>query len=301
MHTLITGGTGFIGLELARRLRGDGHAVTVLTRDPERARGLLPGGTQAIDDLSPLTGVDAVVNLAGENLGAQRWNAARKRAFRASRLGITQRLNAWIAALPRRPWALVSGSAIGYYGPRGDETITEDSAPGDDFSATLCRDWEAEARQAEALGLRVCTLRTGIVLGPANAASGGALAQMLPAFKLGAGGPMGSGRQWMSWVHRDDLVDLIRWLLATGGARGAYNGTAPAPARNAEFARALGRALHRPARLPMPAFALRAIVGEMAELLLTGQRVLPQRALDQGFAFRYPALDAALADVLAAR
>ena len=301
MHALITGGTGFIGLELASALLRDGHAVTVLTRDPKRALRRLPSGAKALDDLARLDGVDAVVNLAGENLGAGRWNSERKQAFYDSRIGTTRRLNDWLAGLSRRPSVLVSGSAIGYYGPRGDERITEDSAPGSDFSAGLCRAWEIEAQKAEALGLRVCRVRTGIVLGPNGPAGGGALAQMLPPFRLGAGGPMGTGRQWMSWVHRADLVALIRWLIETGSAHGAYNGTAPEPVTNAEFAKALGRAVHRPALLPMPRFALRAIVGEMAEILLTGQKVLPQRSLDQGFRFRFKALPEALADVLATR
>lgn len=299
MHILITGGTGFIGGALAEGLRRDGHAVTVLTRNPDAARQRLPAGCTAIDDLAPLEGVDAVVNLAGENLGAGRWNAERKQAFRDSRLDTTGRLIAWLGTLSRRPAVLISGSAIGYYGARGDETITEDSRPGSDFSARLCRDWEAVAAQAEVLGVRVSTLRTGVVLGRSGGKVAGALAQMLPAFRLGGGGRMGSGRQWMSWIHLDDEVALIRWLIDQDAARGAYNATAPAPVTNAEFAKTLGRALHRPAWLPMPGFALRAIVGEMAEILLTGQKVLPQRSLDQGFKFRFPTLEAALADVLA--
>jgi uncharacterized protein (TIGR01777 family) len=299
MHTLITGGTGFIGLALVADLLRDGHKVTVLTRDPAAASKRLPDGAKAVDDLAPLEAVDAVINLAGENLGAARWTDARKQAFRASRLSTTRRLVEWMATLAARPAVFVSGSAIGYYGPRADEIIREDNLPGDDFSARLCSDWEAEAMKAEALGVRVCTLRTGIVLGKPGAAGGGALTQMLPAFKLGAGGPMGSGRQWMSWIHLDDEVALIRWLIDTDSAKGAYNATAPTPVTNAEFARALGHALHRPALLPMPGFMLKLIVGEMAEILLTGQKVLPQRSLDQGFTFRYPSLDAALADVLA--
>ncbi len=301
MHILITGGTGFIGLELVAGLLRDGHRVTVLTRDQAQALLRLPAGAEALADLASLDAVDAVVNLAGESLGAKRWNARRKQVFRDSRIGTTRRINDWMAGLARRPTVMVSGSAIGYYGPRGDETITEDSTPGEDFSARLCRDWEAEAIKAEALGVRVCRLRTGIVIGQPNAAGGGALTQMLPAFRLGGGGPMGSGRQWMSWVHRDDLVALIRWLIDKTTAQGAYNGTSPAPVTNAEFAKMLGAALHRPAILPMPGFALKMIVGDMAEILLTGQRVLPQRALAQGFVFRFPSLAAAFGDVLARR
>ncbi|GAC1620319.1 MAG: TIGR01777 family oxidoreductase [Nevskia sp.] len=299
MHVLITGGTGFIGLELVAGLLRDGHEVTVLTRDPAEALRRLPLRAQAIDALAPLKGgVDAVVNLAGENLGAGRWSEARKRVFRTSRLETTRRLVGWMAGLAQRPAVMVSGSAIGYYGARGEETVAEDSCAGSDFSAGLCRDWEAEAMKAEALGLRVCTLRTGIVLGRSRGEIAGALAQMLPAFRLGGGGPMGSGRQWMSWIHLADELGLIRWLIDTATAQGAYNGTAPQPARNAEFAQALGAALHRPAFLPMPGFALKLIVGEMAEILLTGQKVLPQRCLGQGYVFRFPGLEAALRDVL---
>jgi hypothetical protein len=185
---------------------------------------------------------------------------------------------------------LVSGSAVGWYGPRDDEELGEDAEPGGDFSAQLCRGWEAEAIKAEALGLRVCRVRTGIVLD----AGGGALAKMLPPFRFGIGGRMGDGRQWMSWIARADLVAMIRWLIDSDAASGAFNGTAPAPETNAGFARALGRALHRPAALPTPAFALRLLFGEMADLLLTGQRVVPRRALAQGFAFRFPRLGPAL-------
>jgi uncharacterized protein (TIGR01777 family) len=189
---------------------------------------------------------------------------------------------------------VVSASAIGWYGPRGDTPLGEDAAPGSGFQSELCRAWETEARAAEALGMRVCRARIGVVLD----AGGGALARMLPPFRLGLGGPVGDGRQWMSWIHRADLVALLIWLLEQDQARGAYNATAPAPLRNAAFAEALGRALRRPARLPMPGFALRLLLGEMADLLLTGQRVLPVRALAQGFVFTYPDADAALKQIL---
>jgi len=298
MHVLITGGTGFIGRELAALLLSDGHAVTVLTREITSAGNRVPNGAKAIRDLAKAEPVDAVVNLAGASLGGARWNAVTKMGFRTSRIDTTRRLVEWISRLPVKPKVLVSGSAIGWYGPHGDEKLTEREPAGDDFSATLCRDWEAEAGKAAALGVRVCTLRTGIVLGPDGPAGGGALAQMLPAFRLGGGGPMGSGKQWMSWVHRADLVALIRFLIERDVAAGPYNGTAPEPVTNAEFAKTLGRVLSRPAFLPMPGFALKMIVGEMAEILLTGQRVIPQAALDQGFAFRFPTLDAALRDVL---
>lgn len=300
MHVLITGGTGFIGRELALNLLADGHTVTILTREITSAGNRVPSGARAIRDLARADAVDAVVNLAGANLGAARWNPVTKMGFRTSRIDTTRRLVDWLRRLEaeRRPKVLVSGSAIGWYGPRGDEPLAESEAAGDDFSATLCRDWEAEAAKAEDLGVRVCTLRTGIVLGPSGPAGGGALAQMLPAFRLGGGGPMGSGRQWMSWIHRADHVALMRFLIDRADLRGAFNATAPNPVTNAEFAKTLGRVLKRPAVLPMPGFALKMIVGEMAEILLTGQRVVPRAALEAGFVFRYPELEGALRDVL---
>lgn len=294
MHFLITGGSGFIGSALCRSLVADGQRVTVLTRNAARAGRRVPPSVACIERLDAATAVDAVVNLAGENLSARRWTAARKREFVASRLGTTQRLLEWMAAQPVRPRVLVSGSAVGWYGPRDAEELGEDAAPGDDFAARLCRSWEAEAGKAAALGVRVCCVRTGIVLGR----DGGALQRMLVPFRLGLGGRMGSGRQWTSWIAREDLVALIRWLVDHEHAAGAYNGTAPAPVTNAEFARELGRQLHRPVLLPMPAFALQVLFGEMAGLLLTGQRVLPVRARTEGFVFRHRDLASGLAAAL---
>ncbi len=300
MHVLITGGTGFIGRELAASLLADQHSVTVLTREITSAGNRIPAGAKAIRDLGKADDIDAVVNLAGANLGGVRWNPVAKMGFRSSRIDTTRRLVDWMSRLSVKPKVLISGSAIGWYGPQGDDKLTEIAPAGSDFSATLCRDWEAEAQKAAVLGVRVCTLRTGIVLGPDGPAGGGALAQMLSAFRLGGGGPMGSGKQWMSWVHRADLVALIRYLIERDMTSGPYNGTAPEPVTNGEFAKTLGRVLKRPAILPMPGFALKMIVGEMAEILLTGQRVIPQAAMDQGFRFRFPTLEAALRDVLGA-
>lgn len=294
MHVLITGGSGFIGRELCKQLFLAGHTATVLTRQPAKALPL--PGVRWVATLQEAQQVDAVVNLAGEPLAAGRWNTARKQLFRDSRIGTTQKLLSWVESLEQRPRVLVSGSAIGYYGAHDDSALTESAAPGEDFAATLCRDWETEALKARALGLRVCTLRIGIVLGN----DGGALAQMLPPFRLGAGGPMGSGKQWMSWVRRSDLVRLILWLLQTESASGAYNGTAPQPVTNREFARTLGAVLSRPAVITTPAFALKLMFGEMAEaLLLTGQRVLPAKAQAEGFVFLHPELGPALRDLLA--
>jgi uncharacterized protein (TIGR01777 family) len=293
MHILITGATGFIGTALCARLMTSGHTLSALTRDPARAAARLPG-VRITASLDEARDVEAVVNLAGEPLADGRWNTVRKQAFRDSRLGTTRQLVAWMARQSVRPRVLVSGSAIGYYGPRDDTALDESAPPGDDFAAQLCRDWETEAMQAETLDVRTCRVRTGIVLGT----QGGALAKMLPPFRLGAGGPMGDGTQWMSWIHRDDLVRMIQWLLEHDHAGGAYNGTAPTPVTNRAFATALGRALHRPAVLPTPAIALKLAFGEMAQLLLTGQRVLPAHALAEGFTFQFPTLDAALADLL---
>ncbi|MGS1077951.1 TIGR01777 family oxidoreductase [Pseudoxanthomonas beigongshangi] len=293
MRILLTGGTGFIGRPLCARLMAGGHRLTVWSRHPALARQRLPG-VAVIEDLAEAGEIEAVVNLAGEPLAARRWNARQKQAIRDSRLGTTAKLIRWMTPQLRRPHVLVSGSAIGYYGPRDDALLDESTPPGEDFAATLCRDWEYAAMQAEDLGLRVCRLRTGIVLGP----DGGALGKMLPPFRWGMGGPFGDGRQWMSWIHREDLVSLIVWLLEQESAGGAYNGTAPEPVRNRDFARGLGRTLHRPALLPMPAPLLRLALGEAAQLLLTGQRVIPMHALVEGFRFRFPQLDDALRDVL---
>ena len=292
MHVLITGGTGFIGQALAGALLADGHAVSVLTRDRARAATVLPAQAMALDQL-PAVAPQAVVNLAGENLGAHRWNPTRKRAFVESRAGTTRRLVEWMKALPQPPSVLVSGSAVGYYGARGDEALTEDAPAGAEFQSELCAAWEAEARKAEALGVRVCRIRIGVVLGQ----GGGALAAMKLPFQLGLGGPLGSGAQWMSWIHRNDLLRLIRWLLADERCSGAYNATAPEPVTNREFAKTLAASLNRWALVPMPAPVVKVLVGEMSHLLLTGQKVVPARALAEGFRFDFPALDGALREV----
>ncbi|MEA5124204.1 TIGR01777 family oxidoreductase [Xanthomonas floridensis] len=293
MRLLITGGTGFIGQALCPALLHAGHQVSVLTRDTRRAGRVLPGVT-AVERLDGMQ-AEAIINLAGEPLAAGRWTASRKQRFRDSRLGITRQLHDWIArqSPEQRPSVLISGSAVGYYGDRGDTALTEADSAGDDFSALLCRDWEAEAARIGALGPRVSVVRTGIVLDR----DGGALARMLPAFRFGGGGPFGDGRHWMSWIHRADMVALLVWLLQHGQA-GAYNATAPNPVTNAQFARTLATVLHRPALLALPAGLLRLGFGEMAELLLVSQRVLPQRALDAGFRFQYTQLDAALRAIL---
>ncbi len=294
MNVLITGGSGFIGKHLSVQLLAQGHSVWVLTRTAAKARAQVPADVTLVEQLEGLQGIEAVINLAGENLAGGRWSASRKAAFRSSRIETTKRLVAWMQSLTQRPQVLVSGSAIGYYGDHADDVLTEADPPASDFAALLCRDWEAAAEEASVLGVRVCRVRIGIVLGT----DGGALAKMLAPFRLGLGGRMGDGRQWMSWIHRDDLVHLLCWLLQTQDAVGAFNATAPTPVRNAEFSSVLARVLGRPALLPMPALALRTMFGEMASLLLGGQQVQPARAESLGFAFRYATLEPALRDLL---
>ncbi len=294
MHVLVTGGTGFIGQPLCARLLASGHRVTVPSRQARRIAARMPQ-VRLVERLDQADPADAVINLAGEPLTGPRWTPALKQRLRQSRLDATRRLHDWIAAHPAqaRPRVLVSGSAVGYYGDRGDTPLDEDAPPGEDFAATLCRDWEAEALRIGALGPRVSLLRTGIVLGR----DGGALARMLPAFRLGAGGRFGDGHHWMSWIHRDDLIALILWLLDDTHS-GPFNGTAPHPLSNRAFAQTLAHALHRPSLLPLPAAVLRLAFGEMADLLLVSQRVLPRRAQKAGFVFRFPTLPDALDDIL---
>jgi uncharacterized protein (TIGR01777 family) len=298
MRVTLTGATGLIGARLVAALRGRGDEVTVLSRSPERARERLGAGIDAAawDPLAgpapagALGGADAVVHLAGEPV-AQRWSAEAKERIRSSREHGTANLVAGLRAAEPAPRALVSASAVGYYGPRGDEQLDESAPPGEDFLAQVCVAWERKAQTAAELGIRVAVVRTGVVLD----AGGGALAKMLPPFRAGVGGPVAGGRQWMPWIHLDDLVGIYLAAL-DGGAdwSGPLNGSAPAPATNAELSRALGRVLRRPAVLPVPAFALRLLYGEMAQIVTTGQRAVPRRALALGYAFRHPGLEPAL-------
>lgn len=297
-HVLITGGSGFIGQALCPRLLAAGFDVSVLTRDARRAARALPPGLRLLESLDALAdqpAVATVVNLAGEPLAGRRWNAARKAAFYRSRVDFTAGLVDYFSRAGA-PATVVSGSAIGYYGPHGDEQLAEDGAAVDSFSRRLCAAWEQEALGFEALGSRVTRLRIGVVLDR----GGGALAALLPAFRLGLGGPIASGRQLMSWIHRDDLVSLILDAIDREALAGAINATAPGAVTNREFATALGRALHRPARITTPGWAMRLLFGEMAdELLISGQRVYPARALAAGFQFRYPDLASALGAIFA--
>ena len=298
MKVLVTGGTGFIGRHLVKRLLARGDDVTVLSRNPSGATRQLPATRiLAWDPMagppaeSALDSIEAVVNLAGDSIAKGRWTEAKKKKIRESRTIATRNLVAGIASGQTRPRVLVSGSAIGYYGPHGDEVLDETAPPGVDFLAGVSKDWEAEARAAERTGARVCVIRTGIVLG----AGGGALQAMLMPFRLGLGGPSGSGRQWMSWIHIDDQCGLILHAIDRADVSGVINVTAPNPVQNRQFAKTLGNALNRPAVLPAPAFALRLLLGEMADaLLLTGQRVVPRNALATGYRFAHPFLDDAL-------
>lgn len=292
MKVVIAGGTGFLGTPLVSELRTSGNDVSVLTRR-SAAPGLIrwsPDGTtgpwaEAID------GADAVINLAGESIAGHRWTPAHKARIRDSRIRATRSLVAAIHAAARKPAVFLSASAVGYYGSRGDETLTDESAPGDDFLATVCRAWEAEALRA-AVATRVVLLRTGLPL----ERSGGALPRIALPFRFLAGGPLGSGHQYWPWIHRDDWVALAIWALQASGVSGPLNLTAPRPVPNREFAAALGRVLKRPSWLPAPGFALRLLLGEMADaLLLAGQRAIPAKAQALGFRFRYTALEPALA------
>jgi uncharacterized protein (TIGR01777 family) len=299
MKVVVAGGSGFLGRALVESLLTDGHEVALLTRRAS-AQGATPVSISWSPDGSVgpwadvLLGAEAVVNLAGHPIGGRRWTRAEKDRILASRLGSTRSIVSALAALDRRPALLVNASAQGYYGSRGDEVLTEASTRGGGFLAEVCARSEEEARRAEAWVPRVVMLRTSLVLDR----QAGALPRMLLPFRLFAGGPLGSGRQFMSWIHRADWVQLVRWVLVTGAASGPLNLTAPNPVKNAEFSCALGHALHRPSWLPAPTFALRLVLGEMAdELLLYSQRLIPSRALDLGYRFRFASLDGALADI----
>lgn len=294
---LITGGTGFLGHALVKQWLERGYSVTMLSRQPQAAMTLFGNAIQAVSALEALPSdsrFDAVINLAGEPIFAGRWTAVRKQRMRDSRIKLTEALVAFIGRLQVKPEVLVSGSAIGVYGNQGDTLLTEDSPGIADFGQQLCADWEQAALQAEHFGVRVCLIRTGLVLGQ----DGGMLQRMLPAFRLGLGGRLGDGKQWMSWIHRNDWLAIVDTLLENSSLRGAFNATAPNALTNAEFTRILASQLRRPALMPMPATILKLSLGEMAELVLGSQRVVPERLLAADFDFRFPHLDTALQQIL---
>jgi uncharacterized protein (TIGR01777 family) len=300
MKALVTGGTGFVGPRLLRLL----DQPVVVSRNPERARRSVGHLAGRIIRWDPLEGppppeafadVDVVYHLAGESVAEGRWTAAQKARIRDSRVIGTRHLVLGIAQAAHKPRVLVSASAVGYYGDRGDEELTESALPANDFLADVCVEWEREALAARSSGVRVVTARTGIVLG----AGGGALAKMLTPFKLGAGGPLGNGRQWMPWVHVADLARLYVHAADHAEIDGPMNAVAPNPVRNSEFTRALGRQLHRPAFMPAPYIGLRLLFGEFAKVLFASQRVIPRVALDTGFMFQYPDIAEALREILA--
>jgi uncharacterized protein (TIGR01777 family) len=307
MRVFVTGGTGLVGTRLVRQLIARGDHVVVLTRRPDAAHERLGQAAKVVagDPMQPgdwmdrTADCDAIIHLAGENIFARRWSAAFKELLYSSRIKSTENV---VQALARRPRTesglakvLVNASAIGYYGPRDEEELDENSPPGDDFLAHICKDWEKAARAAETHGVRVAIVRVGVVLDR----EGGALKQMLTPFKLGVGGRTGSGRQWVSWIHHADLVGILLLALDDAAATGPINGTAPSPLPNRDFAKALGRALHRPTFMPTPAFALRVMLGQVSQLVTTGQRVVPRRAQALGYSFRFPTIDEALSDILA--
>lgn len=305
MKVAITGATGFVGSRLVERLQADGHQVVVLSRNVAKAVQVFPDSafpqvtavaytpTESGDWQQAIAGCDAVVNLAGEPLAEQRWTPAHKQRVLESRQLGTQKLVEAIAQANPKPQVLVSASAIGYYGTSETATFDETSAPGQDFLANVCQQWEAAAQPVQDSGVRLVILRIGIVLG-----MGGAIAKMLPPFKLFAGGPIGTGRQWFSWIHREDVVGLILRAITDSSLSGTFNATAPNPVRMADFCQQLGAALNRPSWLPVPAVALEVLLGDGAQVVLEGQEVRPKRTLATGFQYQYPEAKEAIAQVV---
>ncbi|UII72290.1 TIGR01777 family oxidoreductase [Pseudomonas sp. HN11] len=295
MHILLTGGTGLIGRQLCRNWLAQGHRLTVWSRHPDQVTRLCGAQVSGVDHLQQVVGpVDAVINLAGAPIADRPWTHKRKALLWSSRIGLTETLLTWLEGLAQKPAVLISGSAVGWYGDGGERELTEASGPvQDDFPSQLCIAWEETAQRAEALGIRVVLVRTGLVL----AAEGGFLSRLLLPFKLALGGPIGNGRQWMPWVHIKDQIAVIDFLLQQPDTSGPYNACAPHPVRNREFAKTLGQVLHRPAFMPMPAFALKVGLGELSGLLLGGQKAVPERLLAAGFTFQFTELRAALDDL----
>ena len=302
LRVVLAGASGFLGRPLAASLAGEGHRVVVLTRDAARAgtsAGRIvpwtPDGSATGSWVDEIDGADAVINLSGEPIEAHRWTAAHKQRIRNSRVLATRSIVSALARTNRDPVLFINASASGYYGPQGDDVVTEDTPPGSDFLARVCLEWEMEAARAAGPRTRVVCLRTGIVLGR----DGGALPKMLPPFWFGVGGPVGSGRQYWPWIHLQDWIDLVRFAISTPSVSGPVNASAPNPVRNREFARALGGVLRRPSFMTVPGFALKLLLGEMAEpLLLSGQRMVPAKAERLGFVFSFTQVDSALLNIL---
>jgi uncharacterized protein (TIGR01777 family) len=299
-NILVTGATGFIGQQLCKVLLSQGHSLTLLVRDYQKAAALF-GNCSRLTLISSITKLkntdtfETVINLAGEPIATGRWNPAKKKRIIDSRLDITRQIIHYIKTAHTKPKLFISGSAIGYYGPNNDEILTETSIGTQCFSHDLCAQWETQAKQAEQYGVRVCLLRTGIVLGK----TGGVLASMLVPFSYGLGGRLGHGRQWMSWIHIDDVVGIILEIIKNEKVSGPVNLTAPNPVSNTEFTKTLGSSLHRPTVMAMPAFALRLLMGEVAdELLLTGQNVVPEKITSHGYQFQFPDLSGAIANIV---
>ncbi|MEC9314564.1 MAG: TIGR01777 family oxidoreductase [Pseudomonadota bacterium] len=297
MNYLITGGTGLIGSKICQKLQAAGHTVIVLSRSRDKVHrrcGLSAIAVTSLDEIGHNEQVDVVINLAGAPIADARWTQKRKQELKDSRIKLTEELVEWIARRQQKPASLISGSAIGWYGDQGETALTEQSGFRDEFAHELCDQWEQAALKAQQFGVRVCLVRTGLVLAP----RAGFLQRMLLPFKLGMGGPISDGQQYMSWVHLEDISNLFIFLSKQATLGGVFNGTAPTPVTNAEFSRTLAQNLHRPAFMVVPACVLKLAFGEMSQLLLGGQRVLPEKARAAGFEFQYTDLNSALGQVL---
>jgi uncharacterized protein (TIGR01777 family) len=299
-HYLITGGTGLIGAALCQKLLSERHAVTVLSRQPENVHSICGSkatGVKSLEEITSDTKIDAVINLAGAPIVEKHWTKKRKRIIKQSRIDLTARLIDWLSAKEDKPDCLISGSAVGWYGDSGNSVITEQSSYHDEYTHQLCEAWEQTALRAKQLGMRVCIVRTGLVL----AAEGGFLSKMLLSFKMGLGAQLGNGEQFMPWIHINDIVNLFEFLAEKQDAEGVFNGCAPIPVNNKTFTQTLAKQLHRPAFLNIPAWFLKILLGEMSRLLLTGQQAIPEKAQVLGFPFEYTDLNSAIADVISTK